>query len=179
MLAIPSVHPYATVRIASPADLTAVREVADTTWHATYREILSKATIDAFLRRFYSDYRILAAVNDGGLWVLEEDGRVVGYERLSMRGDVGYIGAIYVLPESQRLGHGRRLIDTARPWFAARGASEIRLTVAEHNHAARAFYRHLGFEEHEAVDTQLMGEPLAERVCVLRLLQPYLFRSQP
>jgi len=177
VLASLSVHSYATVRIASPADLAAVREVAETTWHATYQGILRKATIDAFLRRSYTDYRILAAVNDGGLWVLEEDGRVVGYERLSMRGDVGYIGAIYVLPESQHQGHGRRLIDTARPWFAARGAHEIRLTVAERNHAARGFYGHLGFEEREAVDTQLMGEPLAERVCVLRLLQPYLFGS--
>lgn len=177
MLASPSVHPYAAVRIASPADLAAIREVAETTWHATYEGILSKTTIDAFLRRSYSDYRILAAVNDGGLWVLEEDGRVVGYERLSIRGDVGYIGAIYVLPGSQRQGHGRRLIDTARPWFAARGVNEIRLTVAERNVAARGFYRHLGFEEREAVNTQLMGEAISERVCVLPLLQPYLFRS--
>ncbi len=177
MLAVDTVHPYATVRIASPADLSAVREVAETTWHATYEGILSGATIDTFLRRSYSDYRILAAVNDGGLWVLEEDGRVVGYERLSMRGDVGYVGAIYVLPEAQRHGHGRRLLDTARPWFAARGAREIRLTVAELNHGARGFYRHLGFEERETVNTQLLGEPLAERVCVLQLLQPYLFET--
>jgi ribosomal protein S18 acetylase RimI-like enzyme len=177
VLAIDAVHPYAAVRIASPADLGAVREVAATTWHATYQEILSAHTIDAFLRRAYSDYRILAAVNDGGLWVLEEDGRVVGYERLSMRGDVGYVGAIYVLPEAQRHGHGRRLLETARPWFAARGAKEIRLTVAERNQAARAFYRRVGFEEREAVQTHLLGEPLEERVCVMPLLQPYLFRS--
>ncbi len=177
MLAIDAVHPYATVRIASPADLPAVREVASTTWHATYDVILSKPTIDAFLRRAYSDYRILAAVNDGGLWVLEEDGRVVAYERLSMRGDVGYVGAIYVLPEAQRHGHGRRLLETARPWFAARGAREIRLTVAERNEAARGFYRHLGFQEHETVHTHLLGEPLEERVCVMPLLEPYLFRS--
>ncbi len=175
MLAIDAVHAYATVRIASPADLTAVRDVASITWHATYADILSRPTIDAFLRRAYSDYRILAAVNDGGLWVLEEDGRVVAYQRLSMRGDVGYVGAIYVLPEAQGQGHGRRLFDTARPWFAARGAREIRLTVAERNDTARGFYRHLGFTEMETVDSHLLGEPLQERVCVLPLMQPYLF----
>lgn len=177
MLAIEAVHPYATVRIASPADLVSVREIATTTWHDTYGGLFKRATIDAFIRRAYSDYRILAAVNDGGLWVLEEDGHVVGYERLSMRGDVGYVGAIYVLPEAQRHGHGRRLLDTARPWFAARGAKEIRLTVAEQNAAARAFYRRLGFEERETVRSHLLGEPLQERVCVLPLLQPYLFGS--
>ena len=177
MLAIDALHAYATVRIASPADLVSVREVATTTWHATYGEILSRETIDAFLKRAYSDYRILASVNDGGLWVLEEDGRVVAFERLSMRGDVGYVGAIYVLPESQHHGHGRRLLATARPWFAARGAREIRLTVAEGNTGARGFYRHLGFEERETVHTHLLGEPLEERVCVMPLLQPYLFRS--
>lgn len=176
MLAIDAVHPYATVRIASPADLAAVQEVAATTWHATYGEILSDKTIEAFLRRAYSDYRVLAAVNDGGLWVLEVDGRVVGYERLSMRGDVGFVGAIYVLPDAQRHGHGRRLLETARPWFAARGAREIRLTVAARNTSARGFYRHLGFEERETVNTHLLGEPLEERVCVMQLLQPYLFR---
>jgi len=176
-LAIDALHAYATVRIASPADLTSVREVATTTWHATYGEILSRETIDTFLKRAYSDYRILASVNDGGLWVVEEDGRVVAYERLSMRGDVGSVGAIYVLSEAQRHGHGRRLLATARPWFAARGACEIRLTVAARNAAARGFYRHLGFEERETVSTHLLGEPLEERVCVMPLLQPYLFSS--
>lgn len=177
MLAIDAVHPYATVRIASPADLADVRQVASATWHATYGGILRESTIDTFLKRAYSDYRILAAVNDGGLWVIEEDGRVVGYERLSIRGDIGHVGAIYVLPEAQHQGHGRRLLATARPWFAARGAREIRLTVAEKNEDARGFYRHLGFEERETVKSQLLGEPLEERVCVLPLMQPYLFGS--
>ncbi len=168
-------HPYATVRIASPSDLTAVREVAETTWRATYRGILSDATIDAFLKRAYSDYSLRATLNSGGLWVLEEDGRVVGYLRLSVRDEVGHVGAIYVLPEAQGLGHGRRLWEGAKLWFAARRVREVRLTVAEGNERARGFYRHLGFEEGDVRRSTILGEPLDERHCRLPLLQEYLF----
>ncbi len=168
-------YPYATVRIASPMDLAAVRHVAATTWHATYRGLLSGEAIDTFLGRAYSDYSLLGSLNGGGLWVLEVDGRVVGYMRLSVQGEIGYLDALYILPAAQGLGHGRRLWESAHQWFAARGAREVRLNVAVGNERARAFYRHLGFEERGAARGTLLGEPLEERVCVRPLLQEYLF----
>lgn len=168
-------RPYASVRIASPADLEAVRSVATITWHATYGALLKRSTIDAFLRRAYSDYSLLATLNAGGLWLLEQDGEVVAYMRLSMQDDVGFLGALYVLPKAQRQGHGRRLWGSAEAWFAARGARQVRLTVAEGNDRARAFYKHLGFEERGRQASHMLGEPLQETVCVRSIVQDYLF----
>ncbi len=175
MIQTESRHTYATVRIASPADLVAIRAVATETWHATYSAWLKTSTIDSFLRRAYSDYSLLATLNNGGLWLLEEDGRVVGYLRVSMNDDVGYLGAIYVLPRSQGRGHGRRMWECAVAWFAARGAREVRLTVAQGNEHAKGFYRHLGFEEREIHNNTLLGEPLVEQVFVRPIVQDYLF----
>lgn len=166
---------YATVRVASPMDLQAVRAVASASWHATYAGLLSAPAIDTFLRRAYSDYSLLATLNGGGLWVLEEDGRVVAYMRLSMQGEVGFVDALYVTPTAQGCGYGRRLWENAHQWFAARGAREVRLTVACDNEHARGFYRHLGFEERGTHRGTLLGEPLDECLCVRPLLQGYLF----
>lgn len=168
-------HSYANVRIASPADLASIRSVASRTWHATYASILKTSTIDTFLKRAYSDYSLLATLNSGGLWLLEQDGAVVAYMRLSMQDEVGFLDAIYVIPKAQGLGHGRRLWECAEAWFAARGAREVRLTVAQANLSARGFYRHLGFEERETHDSGMLGEPLLEQVCVRPIVQDYLF----
>lgn len=160
---------YAAVRIASPADIAAVQDVARATWHATYDELLSPVSIDAFLDRAYSDYALRQTLNDGGLWVLERSGGIGGYVRLGVRDAVGQLNAIYVHPELQGRGYGYRLWRCAVAWFSARGVREVHLTVADANDQARTFYRKLGFVEGGQRRTALHGEPLVERVCTLTL----------
>ena len=160
---------YAAVRIASPADIVAVRAVATSTWHATYGSMLSAEAIDVFLRRAYSDYALRQTLNNGGLWVLETSGSIGGYIRLDVQDAVGHLNAIYIRPELQGRGYGRRLWRCALAWFEARRVREVQLSVAEKNLQARGFYSHLGFEETGERHTTLHGEPLAERVCLLRL----------
>jgi ribosomal protein S18 acetylase RimI-like enzyme len=162
---------YAAVRIASPADIDAIQAVAHATWHATYAELLSEATINAFLKRAYSDYALRQTLNDGGLWVLERSGGIGGYVRLGVQDAVGQLNAIYVHPDLQGRGYGYRLWRCAEVWFAARGIREVQLTVADANAQARAFYRRLGFVERGERRSRLHGEPLVERVCTLTLAE--------
>lgn len=160
---------YAAVRIASPADIVAVQAVANTTWHATYDTMLSAAAIDVFLQRAYSEYALRQTLNNGGLWVLETSGAIGGYVRLDVQDAVGQLNAIYVCPELQGRGYGLRLWRCALAWFEARQVNEVQLSVAEKNLQARGFYNHLGFEEMGERHSTLLGEPLAERICLLRL----------
>ena len=66
---------------------------------------------------------------------------------------------IDLLPEAQRQGLGRRLVDTLRAALAARGVPGIHLGYASTNVAARAFYDRLGFQElpSSRPDAPLMG----------------------
>ena len=165
---------YAAVRIASPADIPAVKSVAELTWQDTYQDLLSRGAIDSFLQRAYSDYSLRQTLNGGGLWVLEHAGQIGGYVRLGIRDAVGDLNAIYVRPDLQGKGHGWRLWRCALAWFEARRVQMVHLTVAEANHKARSFYARLGFEEHDIRRSTLQGEALVERECVLVLPPPDL-----
>lgn len=52
---------------------------------------------------------------------------------------------IDLLPEAQRSGLGRRLIETERAALARRGVPAVHLTMADENRSARTFYDRLGF----------------------------------
>ena len=150
-------------------DVPAVQAVARASWHGTYRGILSEGAIDAFLRRAYGELSLERTRSEGGLWVLEVVGRVAGYVRLRAQGNVGYLNAIYLLPEAQGKGYGRRLWEGAEAWFRARGIFDVRLTVAVENYKARGFYERLGFREVKSVRGELFGERLDELECALSL----------
>ncbi|SCE55858.1 putative acetyltransferase [Streptomyces sp. OspMP-M43] len=79
-------------------------------------------------------------------WVAETDGRVVAL--LGLLG--AEIGGLFVAPEAQGTGVGRRLVEHAA---ALHGA--LTLEVYEKNTAARGFYARLGFvEESRRVDEE-------------------------
>jgi ribosomal protein S18 acetylase RimI-like enzyme len=54
---------------------------------------------------------------------------------------------IDLLPEHQRAGHGRALIDTLLAALRAKGVPAVHLGVAPDNAGARAFYARVGFTE--------------------------------
>jgi ribosomal protein S18 acetylase RimI-like enzyme len=57
-----------------------------------------------------------------------------------------------LLPAAQGGGHGRRLLETLFDALRARGVRGVHLGVSAHNPGAIAFYRHLGFQTHSAVE---------------------------
>lgn len=158
------------LRQATPDDFPAVQEVARTTWQATYQGMLSRRSIERFLQSAYSDEALWRTQEHGGLWVLEHQGRIIGYLRLSTRNKVGYIGAIYLLPAFQGQGFGRLLWEGALRWFVARGVEQVRLSVAAENKKARAFYRHLGLEEMSTSLTEIDRDTIEEVSCRYDLL---------
>ncbi len=88
--------------------------------------------------------------------VAERHGVVVGF--IATFGD--WIGALFVEPDAQHAGVGRRLIKHVQ----ARSAS-LQLSVYEQNHSARAFYARMGFVQADRSDQDDQGR----RLPVLRL----------
>lgn len=162
------------VRQATAGDIAAVQRVAALSWHQCYQSMLSKKAIDGFLARAYGEYSLRQTLGGGGLLVLERvngiiANELIGYLRLHVRDDSGYLAAIYLLPDEQGKGYGRTLWEAALEWFKSRGVSEVMLTVAAGNERARAFYQRLGFMEMAETTAEIGGEALNEISCRYQL----------
>ncbi|WP_417346813.1 GNAT family N-acetyltransferase [Ferrimonas sp.] len=77
-------------------------------------------------------------------WVCEVGDRIVGFA-IADAIDAS-IWALFLLPEWEGQGLGRRLLQAACDWLFAQGVKEIRLSTDSHTRA-HGFYRHLGWRE--------------------------------
>lgn len=139
---------------ATPNDADGVRQVQQRTWLATYpnaelgitkediEALFQASSREAIARRQARQQRINSdpLVH---LWVAKEAEQIVGF-CLAKKGEMqNNIQAIYVLPEYQRRGIGKQLLQTALEWLGRQ--QEIVLNVASYNHQAFTFYRGFGF----------------------------------
>lgn len=86
---------------------------------------------------------------DGCVMLLEGD-RPIGMIEASLHPDgvSGYVSAFYLVPDRRGQGLGELMMEQASAAFLAAGRTRMRLSVAERNQPAIAFYRRLGFEDH-------------------------------
>ncbi|MFC7708170.1 GNAT family N-acetyltransferase [Micromonospora lupini] len=85
------------------------------------------------------------------------DGTLVAIGRGAVTGQGRWLGLslIEVLPPLRRQGLARRVIDTLAEWGASAGATHAFLQVEQHNAAAVALYRTLGFTTHHTYLTRV------------------------
>ena len=97
-----------------------------------------------------------AAANPDGIFVAEVDGEIAGYitTRLNLSTRIGGIPNLAVLPQFQRRGIGRQLIEKALTYLQvegmlyAMGFTEIALKrTLEQNPVGTSFYPAMGFTE--------------------------------
>ena len=80
-------------------------------------------------------------------WVLEQDGRLLGYGVLSIAAGEAHVLNVCTAPEWQGRGHGRRTLRTLLQLARARGAERVYLEVRPSNPEAIALYHAEGFNE--------------------------------
>lgn len=76
-------------------------------------------------------------------WVVEEDGRIVAFA--IGNAVTGNVWALFVHPEAQGRGHGRRLHETMVDWLRSRNAPTLWLTTGVKTRA-RHFYENRGWK---------------------------------
>jgi len=89
-------------------------------------------------------------------------GTVVGSVLVGHEGHRGWMYYLAVAPALRRTGLGRRLVEAAEDWIAARGLAKMHLLIRPENQAVRAFYEALGYGEQPRVlmARWLDGRPL-------------------
>lgn len=145
----------ALLRRATAQDAAAIAAVRIDSWRATYRGMIPDAYLDGMRLEESSALwtRILSATgnNTTAVFVAEVDGEVVGFaagmflneERFGLNAE---LTAIYLKPEAQRAGLGRRLVALVAEAYRAQGAGGLLVWVIAGNKAARKFYEQLGAE---------------------------------
>lgn len=92
-------------------------------------------------------------------FVCESEGWVIGYVTASIeshppvvkRRRYGFIDNLVVDVARRRRGVGSALMEAAHGWLAKQGVTRMELNVSSSNEVGMAFWRALGFKEHQVV----------------------------
>ncbi|MCU0453109.1 MAG: GNAT family N-acetyltransferase [Bacteroidetes bacterium] len=137
------------VRPWTESDFPAVRAVLQRSWEAAYGSFIPTDDLRGYLDENYSVDELRRIAHDPEVtgFVGLRDSDVVAVMRLRdhRAEDRTYVSSIYVVPEEQRTGWGRRLMSVAARLAAAAGRHELWLGVMTQNVPALAWYRRHGF----------------------------------
>ena len=95
------------------------------------------------------------------IWVVREEGVMIGYAVAEKTPDMHELRAIYVLPSHHGKNIGGRLMKCALEWLG--DEREVVVWVFTHNKRAIAFYRKCGFVENGNTSTwDVNGKPIPD-----------------
>jgi GNAT superfamily N-acetyltransferase len=121
----------ATLRQAVRADVREIQRVR----HSVRENRLTSGVI--------SDEEVVVAIERTGRgWVVELEGRIIGFA--IGNAETGNIWALFMEPEHERQGHGRRLHDEMVNWLFSQGRKRVWLTTGQQTRAQR-FYEAAGW----------------------------------
>lgn len=137
------------------ADVEAVEALAGLVWRSHYPGIITVAQIEYMLAQRYQPQVLRAELARDDLWwdVLDAGGRLIAFSSylLTERPREMKLDKLYVHPDHQRGGWGRRMIEHVRERARACGCDRLVLAVNRHNAKAIASYRKHGFSIEQAV----------------------------
>ncbi|WP_291779081.1 GNAT family N-acetyltransferase [Cecembia sp.] len=141
------------------SDLQKVREIALKTWPQTFANILTPGQIDYMLNWMYQIKALEEQVLEKGhvFLIANEGEKSLGFCAYELHAKSLYktkIHKIYILPEAQGKGIGKKLIQEVVKIAKRNGDTHLFLNVNKYNRAAIDFYLRLGFYEdfHEVID---------------------------
>jgi ribosomal protein S18 acetylase RimI-like enzyme len=137
------------VRAARQGDEDGIARVHDESWREAYRGVIPGAALERMIQRRGPAWWSRAIRGGSRLLVLECADDIAGYasvgrSRVPALGYAGEIFELYLAPEYQGSGFGRRLFDAARRDLAAFGCKGFVVWALADNARAMAFYARLG-----------------------------------
>ena len=156
-----------TLRTATAADLSIIRELAHDTWWPTYGGYLPHGQISLMLDLIYSEHALRSRLEAGQQFILAvREDVVVGFVGFQPKSDIPgamRIEKLYVRLSEQGKGTGKLLINHVSQAALAAGCSHVELNVNRDNPAAE-FYSRQGFVIVDKVDIPYHGYILNDYV---------------
>ncbi|MEH6306718.1 GNAT family N-acetyltransferase [Olivibacter sp. CPCC 100613] len=134
---------------ASPENIHIVQKIAYETWPATFDKILSSEQITYMLEMMYSTTSLLQQMTKLAhhfLLAMENNEYLgfISYELAYKETSQTKIHKIYILPQAQGRGVGKKLIKAVEDLAISKGDKSLLLNVNKYNEAEK-FYARLGF----------------------------------
>ena len=137
------------IRRAKPYDAEAVADAHDEAWRTAYQGIIPGAELERLINRRGAAWWDSAIRKGSRIALLQFGEKVAGYANYgrnrarSLHYD-GEIYELYLRPEFQGLGFGRRLFTSARRDLVQSGLKSMVVWALSDNDPATEFYRALG-----------------------------------
>lgn len=137
------------IRHAEPDDAPGIAAVHHAAWQTAYQGLLPHKTLVSMIQRRGEAWWARAIRGSASILVLDVGGVLAGYATLGLNrarslAAEGEIYELYLLPEYQGTGLGRRLFNEARGLLLALGCKGMAIWCLEENDGGMAFYRSLG-----------------------------------
>ena len=137
------------IRRAKPSDAPAVAETHDDAWRTAYQGIIPGNELDKLISRRGPDWWDSAIRKGSRITLLQFGDKVAGYSNYGRNRarSLFYEGEVYELylrPEYQGLGFGRRLFNAARKDLQQSGLRSLVVWALSDNEPAVSFYRSMG-----------------------------------
>ena len=137
------------IRQAKPADAAAVAAAHDEAWRSAYQGIIPGIELDKLINRRGADWWESAIRKGSRISLLAFGNNIAGYANYGRNRarSLYYDGEIYELylrPEFQGVGFGRRLFSAARRDLVQSGMKSLVVWALSDNDPAVEFYRALG-----------------------------------
>lgn len=144
---------------ASIEDITKIQNIAHTTWPITYGKILAKEQLDYMLDLIYSDEALTGQMEkkEQLFYLISEDETTLGFigiEHHYKNQPVTRIHKIYILPETQGKGIGKKVVEEIQKLALENHSASLSLNVNRFN-SALGFYKNIGFEIKEEVNIEI------------------------
>ncbi|MEI2387311.1 GNAT family N-acetyltransferase [Breoghania sp. JC706] len=138
-----------TIRQARPEDAGVLADIHDAAWHGAYRGVLSGVELERLLARRGVSWWHAAIRYKTRILVLDVCGTLAGYatfghSRLKHLPFAGEIYELYLRPDHQGLGFGRRLFQATRGAMNSAALPGVAVRVLKENLPAQAFYEAMG-----------------------------------
>jgi ribosomal protein S18 acetylase RimI-like enzyme len=137
------------IRRAKPSDATAIAETHDEAWRGAYQGIIPGLELDKLITRRGPEWWDSAIRKGSRIALLAFGDKIAGYANYGRNRarSLFYDGEIYELylrPEYQGLGFGRRLFTSARRDLGQSGLKSLVVWALSDNDPAVEFYRAMG-----------------------------------
>lgn len=137
------------IRRAEPRDAEAIAEVHQAAWRGAYSGVIPHRALGAMINRRGGQWWRHAIGRAASILVLDIDGAIAGYatvgrNRARELPQQGEVYELYLRPEYQGVGLGRRLFAAARENLRAHGLKGLVVWALEDNAPALTFYANAG-----------------------------------
>lgn len=155
-----------TITEATAEDIKTIQEITYITWPITYGKILSKSQLDYMLDLFYSDEALIKQIKNKEqlFYLISEDEATLGFigiEHNYKDEAITKIHKIYLLPETQGKGIGKKVIEKIEKMALENHSTALSLNVNRFN-TALSFYKKIDFEVVDEVNIEIGNGYLME-----------------